>query len=82
MKTLRPHLHIIGSEARVMELQQRGTYTLEDAEKMVDEIRFNRTEEDQRTTRDFYAECKRTVYQASKIGLIEMPARTYSHPSL
>jgi uncharacterized short protein YbdD (DUF466 family) len=82
MKTLRPYLHIIGSEARVLELQQRGTYTLEDAEKMVNEIRFNRTDEDQRTIRDFYAECKRTVYQAHKAGIIEMPTPIYSHPTL
>jgi len=82
MKALRPYLHIIGSEARVMELQQRGTYTLEEAEKMVDEIRFNRSEADQRTIRDFYAECKLTVYQAHNAGIIEMPTAIYSHPTL
>ena len=82
MKYLRPYLHIIGSEARVMELQQRGRYTLEEAEALVDSARTERTEADLRTIRDFYAECKRTVYQAHKAGLIEMPTPIYSHPTL
>ena len=71
MKHLRTYRYAIASEAMICELYNRGACTYEEAEQLQAEVREQRTDIERHFIRDFYAEAKRTVYQARKAGLLE-----------
>lgn len=54
----------------ILEKHQRGVITFEDAEKQLAEVLQNQTDLDRQWIRHFHMECKRTVHQARKAGLL------------
>lgn len=82
-KALTKYLQVTGACADIIERQQRGELTEDEAQSLIDISKANRTGRDWDDIRDFQDECRRAVYKFTKKGLIQ-PASDYvsSHPTL
>jgi hypothetical protein len=82
-KLLIKYLQVTGACADILERQQRGELSEEEAQALIDLSKANRTVRDWEDIRDYQDDCCRSVYKFTKKGWIQ-PASGYvpSHPNL